>query len=187
MAEQGVETGKFGEWLTDYLQSLSDYRVYFDHGDASRYANVLATKAFYGKTVSSANRLADLDVVVVGPENTALLVIEIEERPCPPKKILGDVLALILCNRLAARVDGRQLYYQLTHDTVVVIAGVQPGGGYRLKKIRDLIEPRLHELEAPKDLIDPRKVRLLFDERIADVIEGLKAMVREIFPTGTHG
>ena len=95
---------------------------YYD-GDKIKYSNVLATKAFYGERVSNSNRLADLDVVVIGPDGITDLILEIEERPSSPKKILGDVLALMLCNRLAAKIAGVQNYFELSHTTTLVIAG----------------------------------------------------------------
>ena len=190
MAEQGVETGAFGGWLTDYLRSSPnhrEYRVYFDHGDKLKYSNVLATKGFFGDAVSNSNRLADLDVVVVRPDGVADLIIEIEERPCSPKKIVGDVLALLLCNRLAARIEGEQVYFKLTHETTLIVAGVQPGKGQRLAKIESVIQPRLHGLAAPADSIDPSGIRLVFAEQIDEVIERLRDFVTQKFPGGASG
>ena len=185
ITKQGLETGKFGGWLTEYMQSLPRYQVYFDHGDKSRYSNVLATKGFYSKcgdVVTNANRLTDLDIVVIEPTGSAALVIEIEERPCSPKKILGDILALMLCNRLAARVDGEQKYYELSQNTKIIVAGVLPGNGCRLARIHDLIEPRLRNLNAPPDSINPTNIHFIFNEHIKDVINELKKVVQEMFP-----
>lgn len=185
MAQQGVETGAFGEWLTEHLRSASkyqDFKVFYDHGDKTKYSNVLATKAFYGNTVSNTNRLADLDVVVIGPNGVADLILEIEERPSSPKKILGDVLALMLCNRLAAKIGGEQHYFELSHTTTLVVAGIAPGKGQRLKKIEKVIEPRLQDLDAPADSIDPKNIRLLFDEDIESVLASLRELVIERFP-----
>ncbi|MFA5179743.1 MAG: hypothetical protein WC405_00355 [Syntrophales bacterium] len=185
MAEQGVETGAFGGWLTEYLQSSPehrDYTLYFDHGDKLKYANVLATKAFCGDAVSNSNRLADVDVVVVRSDGVADLIIEIEERPCSPKKILGDVLALMLCNHLAARIGGRQTYFEFSNKTTFIVAGIQPGKGQRLTKIKTIIEPRLHGIAAPADSIDPANIQLIFAEQIYDVLAQLREIVVERFP-----
>jgi hypothetical protein len=185
MPEQGVETGKFGGWLTDYIESSPKhlgFKVFFDHGNQNRYPNVLAPKAFFGDTVSNSNRLADLDIVVLRPDGVADLIIEIEERPCSPKKILGDVLALMLCNQIAVRVDGEQDYFRLSPETTLIVAGVQPGGGQRLKKIEHVLQPRLHALAAPVDSIDPKQIQLVFAEQIAEVIGRLRTFAEQRFP-----
>jgi hypothetical protein len=190
MVKQGVETEVFGAWLTEYLQSSPQhrgYKVYFDHGDKCKYSNVLAIKAFYGDAVSNSNRLADLDIVVVRPDGVADLVVEIEERPSSPKKILGDVLALMLCNSLAVRIDGEQNYLKLSQETTLIVAGVQPGKGRRLIKIETVIEPRLHTLVAPADSIDPKRIRLLFDQQIDNVLAQLREVVVQRYPGGTSG
>ncbi|GAB6147151.1 hypothetical protein [Desulfocicer niacini] len=191
MAQQGIETGSFGEWLTDYLKSTpghGEYTVYFDHGsDKQKYPNVVAPKAFYGNEVSNLNRLADLDVMVVRPDGKVDLVIEIEERPSSPKKILGDVLALVLSNSVATKTNGKQKYFKLCGKTELVVAGIQPGKGRRLRKMSDVIEPRLQSLGAPSDSISPQSIRLLFEEEIEAVLSGLRRIVQQKYPGGKIG
>ncbi|NUO78906.1 hypothetical protein HUU05_02435 [candidate division KSB1 bacterium] len=46
-SQQGQNTGAFGSWLTKYLkgsQSYKNYQVYYDHGDRTNHANVVAIK-----------------------------------------------------------------------------------------------------------------------------------------------
>jgi len=95
--KQGKETAEFGLWLKNQYAS-SAFRIYYDHGEKRIDNNVAAVKGYYGKKVSNQNHLADVDVIVASQKNEILLLIEIEEHSVSPKALLGDVLALMLCN-----------------------------------------------------------------------------------------
>jgi hypothetical protein len=117
---QGLETGQFGRRLAERLQQSAlhrDWVVYYDHGDTSVDSKVAATKGFFGTSVKNLNRLADVDILVASNDGIAQLLIEVEERACSPKKILGDVLATLLCNQFAVRVQGRQQLFALSPAT----------------------------------------------------------------------
>lgn len=177
----GMETGRFGEWLTGLLRRhpTENIQVYYDHGDKTVHSNVAAIKAFAGEEVSNSNRLADLDVLVAKGDE-ALLLIEIEERPLSPKKVLGDVLAVMLCNRLAVLVDGSQRYFKFTPGTQLIIAGAVPDAGQRVSKIREVIAPRIKAISGPPGGLRPDRVGLLFSRSLADTIQALKETTETI-------
>jgi hypothetical protein len=166
---QGLETGKFGSWLATIMRADPRHQpwvVYYDHGDARSDPAVAATKGFFGSEVKNINRLADVDILIGSAAGAAHVLIEVEERPCSPKKILGDILALLLCNGFAVSVDQDQRVFRGSPDTRVIIAGVLPSAGHRIEKVEDVIVPRLRQLHGLSDGISPSNVHLIFSETI---------------------
>ena len=185
MPAQGVKTGEFGRWLTRYVEVLETYRgfhVYYDHGDRKVEANVVATKGFFGKSVSNLNRLADVDVALIDPGGKLRLLFEIEERPCSPKKLLGNILANLICNRYAVRAPRGQQYFDLDPTTRLVIAGFDESKRDRLRKIETVILPRVRNLLGLSDGINPANVDLVFTTTIDATITALQQLVERSFP-----
>lgn len=186
---QGENTGEFGKWLTNYLKNATafrDFEVYYDHGDTAVDANVLAVKGFFGTAVTNLNRLADVDVIVVSPNGRARLVIEIEERKASPKKYLGSVLATLICNRFAVRINGSQRYFSVSDETALIVAGIVPAVGYRLQKVENVVLPRIRQMPGLPGSISPANVDLIFSETIQSTIDKLRVIIEGLFPT-THG
>lgn len=179
---QGQETDVLGQWLTTYVRdthALSGYQVFYDHGD-SREGNVVAIKGFYGHEVTNLNRLADVDVMVVSPDQRVVLLVEVEERSSSPKKILGDAVTIMMCNRFAVRQSGMQRYFEVTDKTRLVVSGVMPDQGNRLDKV---IVPRFRQLPAFADGIDPDNIGFVFRSTIEQTVDRLKTIVRETLPS----
>jgi hypothetical protein len=181
---QGHHTGTFGSQLAARLRASADHAewiVFYDHGDTTVDSSVAATKGFFGDRVANLNRLADIDVLIASPDRVARILIEIEERACSPKKMLGDVLAALLCNRFAVRVQGRQELFEVASSTKLIVAGVVPTRGHRLQKISEVITPRLHQLSGLSDGISPRNVEFVFTDSIEGTITKLERMTLEDF------
>jgi hypothetical protein len=175
---QGVETRRFGEWLTERVGD-ANLKVYYDHGDKTSHSNVAAIKAFAGDAVANANRLADLDILVA-KGRAARLLVEIEERPLSPKKVLGDVMAVMLSDRVAVLVDRSQWYFDIASSTRLVIAGAVPDAGDRVSKIREIIAPRLKAISGSPSGLNPKNVELLFSGSLAATLDALKARTEVI-------
>jgi hypothetical protein len=182
--KQGRETGVFGRWLTDYFARSTahrGYQVFYDHGDR-KDANVVAIKGFYGAKVSNLNRLADVDVMVISPDQSVRLLIEIEERHCSPKKMLGDIMAISMCNRFAIWQQSIQRYFEVNPSTTLVIAGVLPPQGNRQEKVNSAILPRVRQIQGVEDGLNPANVSMVFQSSIACAIAKLQSLIRELFP-----
>ena len=178
--QQGYQTGRFGSRLARQVASSSahsGWQVFYDHGDPTLDEHVAATKGFFGADIQNLNRLADIDILVASPDNIAQLLIEIEERPSPPKKLLGDALAILLCNRLAVRVHGEQRTFRISSVTRLIIAGVVPDSGYGRRKIDEVISPRLRRLDGFADGVAPKNVQFVFRSTIEEALEELDAIV----------
>jgi hypothetical protein len=181
-AKHGVETGKFGRWLSRYLKETPGYQsycVYYDHGDRLADQNVVVVKGFFGDIVTNKNRLADVDIIVVKPGGEIAILIEIEESSTTPKKLVGDVFTILMCNRFAVRDGEGQMCFEVTPETKLIVAGV--GSSERqMKKVREVIAPRLGQFEAPADGIMLRNVRLIVEEDLPTVLDKLAGSVREL-------
>ena len=101
-----------------------------------------------------------------------------------PKKILGDILAVLMCNRFAVRVGGEQRTFGISPGTRLIVAGVLPDQGYRLRKVEEVIGPRVHELQGLPDGISPKNVQLIFTTTITASIKKLEALVASWLPPG---
>jgi hypothetical protein len=166
--------------LTKRLRQHPFYSIYFDHGDRISYSNVVATKGFYGREVSNKNRLADVDIVVTSSDGTAVVLVEIEERAVTPKKVLGDVFALLMCNRFAVLREGSQRYFDISNRTALIVAGTANSNGNRLPKIKETIYPCIERFHSPPDHIPTSNVSLIFETDIRDTIHSLESKVVEL-------
>jgi len=178
---QGRYTAQFGKWLTGFIETKPEYEnylVYYDHGD-SRLPNVVAIKGFYGKSVKNLNRLTDVDVLVAKPDGKIVLLIEIEETYHSPQKYIGSVFSILMCNQFAVGSNKNQRYFTTNEVTKLIVAGILPTNR-RLKKIHHIIAPRLQQFSTPIESIDPKNVHFLFSSNIAEVINRLKIVTKEI-------
>jgi hypothetical protein len=178
MNHQGVATARFGENLTKEFGDR--YVVTYDHGDPDESDNVAACKAFYGtpgEGVHNANRLADVDALIADSRGRALVIVEIEERPSSPKKIVGDIFALAMSNHVAVG-RGDQEYFKIGPHTHVFVAGVLPDKGSRREKVEAVIADRLSSFHREKYELSLRNVRLVFRESIGTALEDTLSEVR---------
>lgn len=188
MAKQGVETGAFGKWLTEYMRGIPKYanhQVYYDHGDTSVETNVAVPKGIFGKEATNLTRLADVDVMIVGPGNDIVVLFEIEERKVSPKEILGNTFACLISNKFAVKLKEGQRYFSIAPTTRLIVAGTVPDDGVRLKKIAETIQPRIIAFGGLPDAISPSNVTLHFAANLADTIAFLKNLVLKEFPACT--
>jgi hypothetical protein len=182
MNQQGVATARFGE---DLVEEFADpYVVYYDHGDPDKSDNVAACKAFYGtpeEGVRNVNRLADIDALIADASGRALVLIEIEERPCSPKKILGDIFALAMSNHVAIG-RGDQAYFTIGAHTHVIIAGVLPEKGASREKVDTVIEARLSSFHREEHELSLCNVRLVFRESLSVALKNAFSSMEAALP-----
>jgi len=181
MSRQGLQTGEFGYWLKNYLSDspANSYDVYYDHGDRNKDPeHVAAIKGFCGDDVSNVNRIADIDVMVVDQKKNVKLLIEIEERAVSPKKLLGNVLAILMCNNIAVKINSEQTLFKFSEHTAAIVAGLVPDKGGRLEKVRSIIRPRIKELGGYPDGINSKNVEIIFENNLSSTIAELKKQVQ---------
>lgn len=95
------------------------------------------------------NRLTDVGALIADSPGRALILIEIEERPSSPKKIVGDIFALAMSNHVAVG-RGDQAYFTIGAHTRVIIAGRCLRRGRGARSWIPGMEPRGGGLNAPR-------------------------------------
>jgi len=184
ITKDGERTGMFGEWLTQYINGLSNYQnyiVYYDHGDQATSQNVTVIYGSVGDKITRKTQLAQVDVMVAKPNNELDLLIEIEESECSPKKIMGDLFTLLMCNHYAIKKTGGHQLFKIDRDTKLIIAGVVSTKGTKLQQIKEVILPRLDEFKYPEDSININNMTLVFKGDIEETISELKNHILEMY------
>ncbi len=177
---QGVETGRLGNWLTALVRERgSDLCVYYDHGDKSTGDRICEPKGFIGTSVTNANRIKGIDLLVATSGGVARVLVEIEERPVSPSKVIGDAWAILMSTGFAV-LDGRhQRYVRPDAHTVLIVAGVVPDGGDRLEKIK-LIEDRIQQGTGYPFCVLAGNVELIFESQLPTTLARVQDRLREL-------
>jgi hypothetical protein len=176
--KHGEQSGLFGQWLTDRMRGnpeLQDHRVYYDHGDKAAQPNVAPIKGICGEKVTNSTQLTQVDVMVAKPNREIVALVEIEERPSSPKKLIGDVFANLMCSQYSITINGEQEFFSISPDTVLIIAGIMDTRGKLPEQLQKTILPRLSHFDIPGDGVCLNKVWLIFREKIDGAIKELKA------------
>lgn len=186
MNRQGLRTAELGQKIAAFVRQhlgAADFLFFYDHGDAAKSPDdVAAIKGFVANgddaIVANLNRLADIDMMLADRTGAVRLLIELEERATSPKKLLGDVLAVMMCDKCAVGRDGNQQYFKVKPDTTLIIAGILPDSGDRLQRITDVIQPRIRTLRGLDGCLDPKNVELIFDVNLEHPLEMVMERVR---------
>lgn len=184
MAKQGVETAKLGRRIRAILDGHPNGRnftFYYDHGGQKECPDDVARiKGFAGTDVKRVNILTLVDLMLADSKGNILMLIEVEEGSVHPKRALGNVLPLLLCDRCAVRCKGKQRYFEITADTKLCVVGKMPEKGDRIEKIGQVIEPRLHQMTGFANRLRPQNVYFVFDIELEYSIAAIVLMVQEI-------
>jgi len=175
--KHGKITQEFGLWLSEYLKTNKEYSVFYDHGNPQENSNVAVIKGFFGDKVNNRNRLTDIDAIVVNNNKEIVLLIEIEESEMSPKKLVGDIFSMVMCNQFAVRIENENKYFSLSSKTCAIIAGIALDRGNELT----IIKPRLQEFQVPIDGLQLDKIKIVTKPDILKTLEELKNQVRSIF------
>jgi len=154
-----VTLGVLTKGIADELERLTTgqvtSRVYHDHGDGGQ-----RLWAHLGSEPHAWSNLSGVDVLLGDAESgRAVLVLEIEERACSPKKLLGDVCAFALSEYLTTESDDRR--YTITPETELWVCFPANPRGHQLE--RD--EQALERLQEAWGGTLPVRVRLVVSDR----------------------
>jgi len=180
MAKHGEATGDLGQRL-HARHTGPKCHVYHDHGD-SRNRHVAAIKAYFddGGGVKNRNCFAKIDLAIIRNDKVVILA-EIEEQTSSPKKILGDIMAVMMSNRISILLDGQPNDFQISDMTkLFVVGGIETKGSLEDKIL--LMQRQLHAFPKGPNSIDPRNVHLLFRGDLKDAITEFEALVAGIRP-----
>jgi len=186
MAKQGIETAKLGLRIRAFLNGHPkgrQFTFFYDHGDRKECPDDVAEiKGFCGDRVSNVNRLTAIDFMLADNEKdgNVRLLVEVEERSVSPKKALGDILPLIFCDRCAVLCRRKQLYFQITPSTTLIVAGAMPDKGKRLDKVNGVIQPKLAQMTGFPGRLQPKNIDLVFDNDLAGPLLYIEQVVHRI-------
>lgn len=103
----GAHTGELGKRLYKNYKSTA-HDVYYDHSNGNE-PNICRPTPFFGE-YSNASTLSRVDIAVVNKNaGTVELIAEIEESGAPPKKVIGDVVNIMLSEQV--RINGKDYGY----------------------------------------------------------------------------
>lgn len=180
--DHGVYTGEMGRRLYDkYAKSI--HQIYYDHGkDQSKEPHFCQPTPFFDEC-SSATTLSHVDVVVLNqpsestapnPGNeqnqTIELAAEIEESGHEPKKIIGDVVNLLMAD--AVRINGKDYPF----GELVLVLGIrvdENGSG------KDKVEALARKLMEMNEKLGKRKTRIVtvFHGNVERLVEEVAAEI----------
>jgi hypothetical protein len=164
--KHGRYTAAFGKKLGQRLQK-TDYTVWYDHGDPKTDPHVLKTSGYYGVELSNESKLAEIDIMITEGDRIRCLV-EIEENPVSPKKILGDAFTICMCNGFAINKGGKRKQYLFDDETELLIACWFNPKGKGVSKLQ-LLEERFRGFKGLRDGLSVEKVHFIH----AGDVEGL--------------
>ena len=184
MKRYGEQTGKFGKRLRDLF--FPEYEVFYDHGNPNTDAGVAACRAFFGEKARNTNILADIDILI-GKEEEAIALIEIEETSNSPKKIIGDIFAIAMCNKVKIKLrneenkeDKPHEIYKITNETRLFIGGKAIQNGRTEEKINKIIKPGIDSFERKGDKLNLNNVSLTFCPALSKVFDKIEQEITSL-------
>ncbi|MBE9524740.1 MAG: hypothetical protein IMY76_06550 [Chloroflexi bacterium] len=174
-------TGEFGLWLTRYLRYNNPYRrysVFYDPGDDQKNGHESTVKGFCGERLTNADRLTDIDVIVVNEDNEIELLIEIEDIGISSKTLLGDIFATLLCDRFAVIKNGVHMYFDVLSTTQLIVAAVDNTHFAKRNHFEHGVVPKLQQTIT----FNISDIKFVFGDDARSSIENLKDKMMEIFP-----
>ncbi len=138
-APHGRLMGPIVEGLKEMIGARPDLGFFWDHAAGGRPAH-----SYFGPEQHNWNELATVDLLIADRRtHEALWVVEVEETGADPKKVLGDIFALALAERLAVGVEA----FELTPRTELLVCFPAKTRGGQVRRARQL-EGRIGRLLA---------------------------------------
>jgi len=173
--------GEFGLWLARYLRYNTRYRgfsVFYDHENDQKSVGVFTVKGFCGERVTTANRLTDIDLIVVNEENEVILLLEFEEIRASSKTLLSNIFATLLCDRFAVIKNGVHTYFDVLSKTKLIVAAVDASQFSKRNYFEHKVVPKLQQTIT----FNIKDIEFVFGIDTKTSIYNLKDKMIEIFP-----
>ena len=120
--------------------------------------------------------------MVVNDQEEVVLLIEIEESKSgnSPKKLLGDIFAILCCNRVAVKVEDEQKLFKISPDTQLIIAThLHTRNGMQMK-INEIILPRLRQFAVPIGAIPVENISFVVGKTLMAMLDNLKSKTKDL-------
>jgi len=174
-------TREFGIWLARYLRINTRYRgysVFFAQWDDQENRYYITVKGFCGKRVTRADRLTEIDLLVVNEENEVILLIEIEEIGISSKELLGDIFATLLCERFVVIKRGVHTYFDVVPTTKLIVAAVDTTHNAKRDHFEQVVVPNLQRTMS----FNIKDIEFVFGNDTNSSFDNFKNKMSEIFP-----
>ena len=169
--EKGKYTTILAKRLMQKLESQPRYAVYYDPHSRSRENNACHPTPFFGNLRSSST-LSYVDIVIVDLKNKKVRILcEIEESGASPKEVIGDIVNIILSEKL--RIRDSNIPYDYEYDKTRLILGINVNKNE--KNIEKKVENVKKKVE--KGLI-PR-LRNIIKEPYWNLLEDIEVLCEE--------
>jgi hypothetical protein len=171
------------EQLGPLIESSGPLRVYYDH--AGKEPQRL--QAFVGREPHLQNCFAWVDILVANADTCqAELVIEIEETGADPKKILGDVMAVVLSESVAARdvCTGQHRCYHITPQTELWVCFPTEPKGYQRERNK-LLQGRLEDTLGASSCFP--HIKMITCDARDELVDAIGAAVKDWFQKKIKG
>lgn len=175
--DHGAYTGELGYQLyKKYIDT--NYMVYYDHPrkDQNDEPNCSHPIPFFDEC-SNATKLSYVDIAVVNKERDSIeLIVEIEESGAEPKKVIGDVVNIVLSDQM--RIKGKD--YNYGKLTFILGVNVNPRGGSE-EKTR-MIYKKLIRIN---EKVGNKKIELIpvFDNDLGALIKKIESKINQKLST----
>ena len=140
--------------------------------------DVFTVKGFCGDSVTHANRLTDIDLIVVNEDKEIELLIEFEEIGVSSKTLLSDIFATLLCDRFAVIKNGVHMYFDVLSETKLIVAAVDASQFTKRNYFEHEVLPKLQQTIT----FNIKDIEFVFGIDARSSSDNLKDKMVEIFP-----
>jgi hypothetical protein len=181
----GQQTAQVARTLMQRLQPLG-FDVLLGHGQRETDLEYLGEiVSWFSDEYKRNTRLAFLDIAVVSRiTDKALVLVEVEERPASPKKILADVLATLIGDHISftRHSQRRDLKVGSWTKLVVLVSAHSRTAETRLSSLRDRLDKVKDQLTTPNSsieqiIIDSYADHPELERKLIDQTENVRKMV----------
>ena len=172
--EKGKHTTILAKRLMQKLESQSRYAVYYDpHEHGTGEKNECHPTPFFGD-YSGTSTLSHVDIVIVDSKNKKVRILcEIEESGTSPKGVIGDIVNIMLSEKLRIRDSNKPYNYE--YDKPLLILGIHPNTKKNEKNKKKKVENIKKKVE---EGLVPR-LRNIIEEPYWNLLGGITILCEE--------
>lgn len=172
----GEHTGKLGKKLADQLNSKSKYRVYYAHGNKKLDDGSVCNPTPFFDEYSNKSKLSFVDIVIVENDKVKLLC-EIEESSAAPKKVIGDIVNILVSDKV--RIQGND--YEYNSPKLILGLKVTEGGASN-QKAHSLKQKLENIIKEPYwNLLN--EIAIICDGNLDNLINTIEEKINELVNT----
>lgn len=169
--KRGEYTRRLGESLTKMLEKENylKLQVFYDHG--KNEPNVCRPTLYFGEKCSRDTTLSFVDIAVVESGKVKVLC-EIEEKGASPKKIIGNIVSVLLAEKI--NINNVNL-----GEPRIVLGIKVKAKGKSAEKIQEL-KKKIQNAVKPEFLCKVKQIPIIVNNNIEEVIDNVRKEVTRL-------